>query len=162
MFLGSVGAGCGVCRMLLGRCPDAAPMTSGHRLDTASMPPKLAPSDPGNIQNSLVLHRFYQHFAAGADGVRAAPRGASRRRPGSVRAAAERRSGNVRATSARCPGGIRAVAGRRPIRRQAIPELFTNVLFYMCFISILQITPTASRGIRGRVQAASGWHLEAA
>ena len=48
MSLGSVGAGCGVVRTLLGRCPNAALMTSGHRLDTASMPPKLAPSDPGN------------------------------------------------------------------------------------------------------------------
>ena len=139
MLLGSVGAGCGVVRTLLGRCPNAALMTSGHRLDTASMPPKLAPSDPGNIPNSCVLHWFYKHFAAGADGVRAAPRGASRRRPCCVRAASVRLSGNVRATSARCPGGIRAVAGRRPIRRQAIPELFTNVWFYAGFVTILPL-----------------------
>ena len=46
MSLGSVGAGCGVVQTLLGRSPNAALVTSGHRLDTTSMPPKLAPSDP--------------------------------------------------------------------------------------------------------------------
>ena len=165
MSLGSVGAGCGAVRTLLGLCPNAALMTSGHRLDTASMPPKLAPSDPGNIHKSFVLHRFYKHFAAGADGVRAAPRKASRRRPGSVRAASERRSGNVRATSARCPGGIRAMAGRRPIRRQAIPVSLTNVWFLNSFLNYFANSTDGIQGHPGArasgVRVAPGGRLDA-
>ena len=116
--------------------PTASRRHPGARVSGVRVAPGGRLDATKNIQKSCVLHVFYKHFAAGADSVRAAPRGASRRRPGSVRAASERRSGNVRATSARCPGGIRAVAGRRPIRRQAIQVLFTNVLFLKLFFQL--------------------------
>ena len=145
MLLGSVSAGLGVVLMLPERRPKTALMPSGHRLYTASMPPKLATSDAGNIPKCLVFHLFYKHFAPDTDGVQAASKEAFRRRPGSVRAVSERHSGDVRATAARCPGGIRVVAGRRPIQRQAIPETYQNVWFFNRFFNILHPTMTAAR-----------------
>ena len=110
MFPGSLGASLGGMEAVSRRCPDVIRAAFGQRPSSVRTTPHPAPTDPSNIQKSMLLYRFYKHFQAGLDGVQTASREAIRRGQGGVWAASERR-----------PSGDLVASGRPPGRRLDAP-----------------------------------------
>ena len=96
------------------RCPDVIRAAFGQRPSSVRTTPHPAPTDPSDIQKSLVLYRFYKHFQAGLDGVQTASREAIRRGQGGVWAASEWRPGGVLVASRRLPSATRTPLARAP------------------------------------------------
>ena len=114
MFPGSLGASLGGMEAVSRRCPDVIRAAFGQRPSSVRTTPHPAPTDPSDIQKSLVLYRFYKHFQAGLDGVQTASREAIRRGQGGVWAASEWRPGGVLVASRRLPGATRTPLARAP------------------------------------------------
>ena len=102
MFPGSLGASLGGMEAVSRRCPDVIRAAFGQRPSSVRTTPHPAPTDPSDIQKSLVLYRFYKHFQAGLAGVQTASREASGWRPSGVQVASWWR-----------PGGFQVPPGRR-------------------------------------------------
>ena len=111
MFPVSLVASLGGIEAVYRRCPDGIKAVFGRRSGSIRTTPKPALTEPSNIQNSLFLCRFYNHFQADIYGVQTASRGAITRSQGGVWAASKQRLSGVLVASGRRFGASQTPLG---------------------------------------------------